>query len=131
MKKGQTLSTDAVVAVVIFVLAAMLMFYLMGPAAKNRRSEKLQGDAQNLPRILSAGQNLTVIFIQGTKVDEKKLGEALLLSYENLKALLGVESDFCIYFEDDKGNLVPAGNKLGIGSPLVNLSGRTCNETIS
>ena len=131
MKKGQTLSTDAVVAVVIFVLAAMLMFYLMGPAAKNRRSEKLQVEAQKLPGILSAGQNLTIIFVQGTKVDEKKLSETLNLSYENLKALLGMESDFCIYFEDDKGNLVPAGNKLGIGSPLVNLSGRTCNETIS
>ena len=131
MKKGQTLSTDAVVAVVIFFLAAMLMFYLMGPAAKNRRSEKLQVEAQRLPGILSANQNLTIIFIQGTKVDEKKLSETLNLSYENLKALLGIESDFCIYFEDDKGNLVPVGNKLGIGSPLVNLSGRACNETIS
>ena len=107
------------------------MFYLMGPAAKNRRSEKLQAEAQKLPGILSTGQNLTVIFIQGTKVDEKKLSEALLLSYENLKGLLGMESDFCIYFEDDKGNVVPAGNKLGIGSPLVNFSGRACNETLS
>lgn len=131
MKKGQTFSTDAVIAVVIFILAAMVLFYLTGPAAKNRRSEKLEADAQKLPGILSAGQNMTIFFVHGTKVDEKKLGETAKLSYDNLKTLIGVESDFCIYFEDDKGNIVPTGNKVGIGSPLVNLSGKACNETIS
>ena len=131
MKKGQTWSTDAVVAVVIFILAAMVMFYLIGPAAKDRSSDKLQADAKQLPGVLSANQNLTIIFVQGTKVDELKLAQILTLSYENLKSLLGIQSDFCIYFEDDKGNIVPAGNKMGIGSPLVNFSGKACNETVS
>ena len=131
MKKGQTFSTDAVIAVVIFILSAMVLFYLMGPAANNRRYENLQSEAQKLPGILSANQNLTIIFVQGTKVDEAKLGQALKLSYDNLKSLLGMESDFCIYFEDDKGNIVPAQNKIGLGSPLVNFSGKACNETIS
>ena len=131
MKKGQTWSTDAVVAVVIFILGAILLFYLMGPAAKNRNSEKLQDEAKKLPGILSASQNLTIIFVQGTRVDENKLSQILMLSYENLKALLGIQSDFCIYFEDEKGNIVPAGNRIGIGSPLVNFSGKACNETIS
>lgn len=123
MKRGQTFSTDALVAVVIFILAGMLLFYLIGPAAKNKISDKLQLEAQKLPGILSANQ--------GKKVDETKLAEILLLSYENVKTLVGMDSDFCIYFEDDHGNIVPAGNKIGIGSPLANFSGKACNATVS
>ena len=127
MKKGQTWSTDAVVAVVIFILAAMVMFYLIGPAAKNRATDKLQAEAKLLPGALSANQNLTIIFIQGTQVDELKLSQILRLSYENVKSLLGIQSDFCIYFEDDKGNLVEIRPGIvGIGSDLVKVAGRSC-----
>ena len=131
MKKGQTWSIDAVVAVVIFILAAMLMYYLLGPASNDRRAARLESEAGTLPGILSASGNLSVIFVQGTKVDENRLGEMIKLTYSNLKSLLGVESDFCVYFEDEKGNIVPAGGRVGVGSPLVNISGKACNDTIS
>lgn len=130
MKKGQTFSTDAIVAVVMFVIAVIMLYYLSGPATTNKQSEKLQSEAEKLPATLSSQQNLTSVFIQGSKIDEQKLRESINLSYDNLKSLLGVESDFCIYLEDENGNLVPMEEKAGIGSPLVNFSGKGCNETL-
>lgn len=130
MKKGQTFSTDAIVAVAMFFIAVIMLYYLSGPAATNKRSEKLQSEAENLPATLSSQQNLTSVFIQGSKIDEQKLSEAINLSYANLKDLLGVEADFCIYVEDENGNVVPMEGKMGIGSSLTNLSGKGCNETL-
>ena len=86
---------------------------------------------QGLPAALSSQQNITSVFIQGSKVDSQKLRAALNMSYENLRSLLGVRSDFCIYIEDENGYLVPMENKIGLGSPLANLSGKACNDTIS
>lgn len=130
MKKGQTFSTDAIVAVVMFVIAVIMLYYLSGPATTNKQSAKLQSEAEKLPATLSSQQNLTSVFIQGSKIDEQKLREAINLSYDNLKSLLGVESDFCIYLEDENGNIVPMEGKVGIGSPLANFSGKGCNETL-
>lgn len=132
LKKAQTWSTDAIVGMVLFFIAVVLLYYLAGPIEENRQAAKLQAEADKLPSILGAAQNLTGTFIVGAKVDAGKLASASNVSYENLKSLLGIESDFCIYFEDEKGNIVPLqGDRAGIGSPLVNLSGAGCNESIS
>lgn len=130
MKKGQTWSTDALVAVAMFILAVIMLYYLSGSATTDRRSEKLQSESDKLPATLSSQQNLSSVFIQGSKIDEQKLREAISMSYDNLKSLLGVQSDFCIYLEDGNGNIVPMEGKVGIGSPLANFSGKACNDTI-
>ncbi|MBI2140820.1 hypothetical protein HYU16_00185 [Candidatus Woesearchaeota archaeon] len=132
LKKAQTWSTDAIVGVVLFFIAVVLLYYLTGPISENRQTAKLQADADKLPSILGTSQNLTGTFIDGAKVDVGKLATASNASYENLKSLLGIESEFCIYFEDEKGNIVPMqGDRAGIGSPLVNISGKGCNESIT
>ena len=104
---------------------------MVGPSLKSKQSDKVQSESEKLPSTLSSQQNLTAIFVKGTKVDNQRLSEALNMSYESLKSILGLESDFCMYFEDEKGNLVPMRGKMGVGSSLVNLSGRSCNATIS
>ena len=131
MKTAQTFSTDAIIAIVMFVIAVIMLYYFSGSGAKNKQSEKLQSDAEKLPAILNSQQNLTSIFIQGTKIDDQKLREAVNLSYDSLRSLLGIQSDFCIYLEDENGNVVPMEGKLGVGSPLANFSGKSCNDTIA
>ena len=131
MKNAQTFSTDALVAVTIFILAAVMLYYIAVPGANSGASKKVQDDAIRLPAQLSAQLNLSAIFIRGTKIDNDRLSAALNLSYESLKDLFGIDSDFCIYLEDDKGNIVPMQGKVGVGSPLVNFSGKACNATIS
>ncbi len=131
MKRAQTWSTDALVGMTLFFITALLLYYLMGPVKKGEQDEGLQAESKKLPEILSSEQNMTQVFIKGSKVDESRLLDASMLGYENLKSLFGISSDFCIYFEDEKGNIVPiGGNRMGIGSPLANISGKNCNATI-
>ena len=135
MKKAQTWSTDAIVAVTLFIFAAIILFYLTGPATTNKQSELLQADADKLPSILSSPQNSTPGFVRSARVDDGKLSRALNQSYDALKNSFGIRSDFCIYFEDDHGNIVPINGKIGIGSPLVNFTGQPgssmgCNDSI-
>ncbi len=130
MKKGQTVSLDTMLAVLLFVVAVIMLFYLSGPASKNRQSERLESESRTMPATLSSQQNDSGSFVEGTKVNDEKIEQVSNLSYEVLKAQLGLESDFCIYFEDEQGNLVPIKNKVGIGSPLVNISGKSCNESL-
>jgi len=131
VKKAQTWSTDALVGMTLFILAALMIYYLLGPIQKSDQQQSLLQESEKLPQLLSSEQNNSQVFIEGSKIDEGKLDEASKMDYGQLKNILGVSSDFCIYFEDDQGNLVPIGaNKTGLGSPLANIGGRACNESI-
>ncbi len=129
MKRGQNFSIDAIIAVALFLVAAILLFYTAGPVATDKQSSELKKESKSIASTLSSEQNLTVVFIKGAKIDGERFAAAANLSYETLKSLLGVNSEFCIYLEDEKGNVVPMEGRVGIGSPLANISGRGCNAT--
>ena len=58
-----------------------------------------------------------------------KIGELKNLSYHELKSRLRMEGDFCIYFEDEKGNIVLINNSYkGIGASNINISGTPCSQ---
>ncbi|HIG98567.1 TPA: hypothetical protein HA231_04050 [Candidatus Woesearchaeota archaeon] len=128
-RKAQTISTDAVVGVMLFVTAAILLFYLAGPVAKNRQADHLRQEAERLPSLLSSEQNLTTVLISGSQANPGNV-ESLLEDYENLKEILGIDAEFCVYFEDENGNIVPLQGRVGMGSSLVNISGMTCNASV-
>ena len=49
------------------------------------------------------------------------------MDYNEVKDILGIKSDFCIYFEDVTGNLVRIDNtNLGIGSDKIFINGEPC-----
>jgi hypothetical protein len=129
-RKAQTWSTDALVGVALFIIAAILVYYLLGPVKDREQQKNIEDDSKKIPNSLGSDQNFTSTFIYNSKVDEAKLIGVSNLSYESLKNNLGVSSDFCIYFEDENGNLVPIGDKQGLGSPVANISGKSCNATI-
>lgn len=131
-EKAQTVSFDALIGIGLFIVAAMLLFYITGRESGVKKSESLEKESEKLAEVIGSPQNVTGTLLSGSKVEQGKLQEVSNLSYELLKTHLGVKSDFCIYFEDEKGNIVPVtGDKLGLGSPLVNLSGQACNSTLS
>ena len=56
-------------------------------------------------------------------LETKELDELQGMSYKNLKGYLKVSRDFCIYIEDEKGNVL-----LGKGSYKLNGGGLLCQE---
>ena len=131
-KRAQTVSFDALVGTGAFLLVLIFLFYIMGRELGGKEAVNVQKESEKIAGILASPQNTTVSIASGTKVDASKLEDVSQIEYELLRAHFGIKSDFCIYFEDEQGKIIPvSGNRLGIGSPLVNISGVPCNGTLS
>lgn len=72
----------------------------------------------------SIGLQKEVAFIVNNRVDKEKLKNFAKLDYQQIKRLVGAKNDFCIYFEDENGNLIDISEYtgkegIGIGSPDI------------
>lgn len=129
--KAQTVSFDALIGVALFVVAVIFFFYMTGKESGGKQAESVEKESEKISEVLVSPQNTTGTLVSGSKVIVEKLEEISNLDYALLKAHLGVKSDFCIFFEDEKGNIVPVSeNRVGIGNAQVNISGVACNETL-
>ena len=126
-KKSQAWSMDIILATVIFIGAFFLYYTLISsnPAAK---TSSLKQDAASIIRqVATDSSDLRVIDNQ--MLNESRLGGLKNLSYDELKSMFRIEGDFCIYVEDDKGDIVLINNSYrGIGSSNINISGIPCNQ---
>ena len=58
---------------------------------------------------------------------EEKLENLDRMGYDEVKNILGIKSDFCIYFEDATGNIVKIDDiSPGIGSDKIYINGEPC-----
>ncbi len=124
--KAQSWSIDIALGVIIF-MAAFFIFYALLNANPNTKASNLKEEASIvIKQITSEGQ---IRIIDNNEINISKINELKSLSYEELKRRLRIEGDFCIYLEDEKGNLILINNSYrGIGSPNINLSGTPCSQ---
>tara|TARA_Y100000310_G_C20696041_1_gene825824 strand:- start:4296 stop:4499 length:204 start_codon:yes stop_codon:yes gene_type:complete len=65
--------------------------------------------------------------ISSNELTVEKVRSLDKMDYNEVKDILGIKSDFCIYFEDVTGNLVRIDNtNLGIGSDKIFINGEPC-----
>ena len=126
-KKAQSWSTDIALGVIIFMVA-FFIFYALLNANTNTKASNLKEDAYIVVRQITSKDSIIRV-VDGNEVNINKLNELKNLSYDDLKRKFRVEGNFCIYFEDDKGNFVIINNSYkGIGAPSINLSGTPCSQ---
>jgi len=124
---GQTVSTDALIGIALFMIVIIFFFTLSSDDSSDRKIENLQSDGSRVATAVSGGSDALPDFVSGSKVDLEKLEEISQLDYKILKDALGVSADFCIHFEDDQGNVINvSGNKTGLGSTSVKVGGVAC-----
>ena len=71
--------------------------------------------------------NEEVSVIDSNEVIEEKIRDLDEMEYDEIKDLVGVEDDFCIFFEDVTGDLVKInGASVGIGSDKIYINGHPC-----
>ena len=129
-KKSQSWSIDIILAVVLFMGAFFLFYSILGedPAAS---AKNLKDEASLVIRQVSS-EGVSVSILDRQQVNISKLNELKNLTYAELKSMLRVEGDFCIYLEHDRGYVVIVNNSYkGVGSPNINISNTPCNETIN
>jgi len=114
-KKGQSLSFDAITATAMFVILliiAILYYYNLNQGGiQQTLTQEAIVISQNL---LSSNQPHQSIIEMGVLDDAKivLLMERLLnapdnpAEYQKIKLEFGIRDDFCIYLEDEDGNLI-------------------------
>lgn len=65
----------------------------------------------------------SISFANNGIIDEKKLAEVQNIDYNDFKKSLKAKNDFCIYIEDENGNVL-----LAKGSPKLSGDGLYCRE---
>lgn len=124
--KAQTWSVDIILAVIIF-MGAFFIFYALLYENSGTKVSSLKEEASIIIKQVSAGGSLRIL--NKNEINISKVNELKNLSYEELKQRLRVEGDFCIYIEDENGNLVLINNSYkGIGSSSINISGTPCSQ---
>ena len=126
-KRGQSWSFDIALAVVIFILTT-ITFFAFSNSDNTRKLGVVQSEAHYLLEHAKA-ENSPFQVVDNQEVDLVKLQQLAVADYDKLKSDSGISNDFCIYFEDDKGNLVLINNSYkGIGSPNIYLGDTPCSQ---
>ena len=125
--KAQSFSIDIALGIIVF-MAAFFIFYSLLSENPNTKAVSLRNDASAIIEQVGSGNGL-IRLINNNEVNITKANELKNISYDELKRRLRIESDFCIYLEDDRGYIVILNNSYrGIGAPSINLSGAPCSQ---
>lgn len=131
-KGGQTWSFDLLIAVVIFIVIVGVFYAFLAKNEDQTDPQSLQDEAKSAARLLNCDVSSNdFCIIQNGEIIESRL-IALSEMNETELANRGIQGSYCIYLEDEAGNLVPiGGTKAGIGSSDFEVaSGVLCNGTI-
>ena len=123
-RNSQAWSLDVMLAVIIFI-GTVFFFYAILDTTQGTKAEELQDEASKVLTGISS-EDSGVGIMDGNKINTTKL-EDLLGNYSSIKSKLKVENDFCIYFEDEDGNILYINaTTTGLGSGIINVSDIPC-----
>ena len=125
MKTSQAWSMDIMIAIVLFI-GTIFVFYSVLSAKQSPKTDELQDDASIvLESIVSEDSDIGIL--NGAEVNETKLEELLGMEYSEIKKKMRVENEFCIFLEDEEGNVIYiTQDQPGIGSDEISVSEVPC-----
>lgn len=132
-ERGQAWSMDLVIGVLIFLLVAGVIYAFLIDRDKNDITP-LRIESEVIATKLTTDSSIAVA--ENNQLDVAQMITLSDEDYEQLKKQLGVNREFCVFLQDDRGNLVfinASGKKVnGIGSSTgeINLSGCPCGSAI-
>lgn len=128
MKKAQMWSMDTIIASIIFISAITAFIVIISNNYTGQDVENIKSEAEFIPEQLLTSEDTDVSILTDNMVDLDKVKKLQKQNYEDLKSLLGVDGDFCLYFETADGQIVnlseltSEGNSVGLGKGDINLS---------
>ena len=124
-KYSQAWSIDVMLAIVVFITTIFLFFVFLNPTQKSNVGELRDEASIVLKYIESDDSDLGIV--DGTIVNETKLQELLGKDYQAIKKSLRIKNDFCIFFEDENGNIIYIdATHTGVGSDTITVSNIPC-----
>jgi len=115
-------------AVTVFMVAFILVLGIIVELGDEDQKVELQSQGMTIQTALAADRPFS--FVEGVTIDPARLALFTTLPYNNLRETLGIQGDFCIYFEDEFGNLISipshVASAYGVGDPRVIIGGEQC-----
>ena len=115
--------SDKIFRGTLYILTFISIVYLFG--VYTQKSD-LERDVSLIPKRITSGvvHDSDLVFIEDDKLIPEALREVSDMDYDELKSALGVKNDFCIYFEDEAGNLINIDditdhNTIGVGDGRI------------
>lgn len=131
MRKAQTLSMDLMVGVMVFIGMLILFFGLIMFSPNSSGVEELNNEGEHILKTLES-DTPNLGFINKNQIQEGELNQLITKEYDDLKSEMGIRNDFCIFLEDENGNVVPIvindERYFGIGKDNVKVGGVGCGK---
>lgn len=119
-------------AVILLILLAVIVIFRTAlaptqtPELSKEEKNDLAGEADIILGELTGG-NAEVSLLDSNELMEEKVIGLEQMNYDELKDLLGVENDFCVFFEDATGDIMEVNDmETGIGSDKIYINGKPC-----
>ncbi|MEK6822353.1 MAG: hypothetical protein AABY13_00870, partial [Nanoarchaeota archaeon] len=87
-----------------------------------RRTATLIEENSILAGAISSAPTDSNLSILRDHLDEARIVRLSKMNYTDVKRELGLVTDFCIYFTDERGNFVDIGGVRFLGSPTINVT---------
>ena len=127
IKKKEWLNFDnAAVFIIILLVISVLRAIVSGEAGTAGSKVDL---AEEAAAVLSkiTDERTPISLLKSNELLEEKVEQLEKMDYGEIKSMLGIKSDFCIYFEDISGNAITIdGISPGIGSNRILINGGSC-----
>ena len=104
---------------VAIVLIVALLAIAVGIFEQNKKIGQIE--AEKISGLFLDGHDIS--FASGGVINQNKLKQVQNMDYNELKSYLDAEQDFCMYIEDESGNII-----LAKGSPKLSNDGAACNK---
>ena len=125
-------------AVFVFLVFLVVVFFILDALADQKALSKGGTAKKVLTKSMAEKEILSNLiidskeqdgtgFIVKDNVDPELLEHFASKSYEQLKAELGIDTEFVIHFEDMNGNIIPIGDRMCIGSNGASINGVPCS----
>lgn len=128
--KNKDLFTFRKAIIFALILALIVLFRtILASTGAFKAAEKidLEQDAKTLIDIV-ANEGADISLVKSNELIEEKIERLNNMDYHKFKDILGMKSDFCVYFEDVTGNLIKVdGIEPGIGSEKIQINGKPCH----
>lgn len=104
--KAQVLSMDLLLGLTVFIVIFIAIFGFLNYIAADSIPIQIKEESELILSSIES-QNSPLGFIENNQINKAKLDTiSNPQSYENLKAVIGTKYNFCIFLEDENGNLL-------------------------
>lgn len=120
-KKKELLNFNKAMALLLIIAIFIIIKAAVAP-----QTSSLEQEANIVIAKLTDGHE-GISLLSSNEIDAGKLSMLDKMDYNEIKGMLGVKNDFCVYFEDATGNIVKIdGINPGIGSDKIYVNGEPC-----